>query len=196
MPPATPADTLRGHLLDLLAPIVTATGFDLEDLSVQRVGRRSVVRAIVDADGGVDLDDIAMLSRAVSQALDNDGPGDPAFAGPYVLEVSSPGVDRPLTEPRHWRRAVGRLVQTDVGGMSVTGRIREVDDHGVRLTVGEGTRSIGWTSLGAGRVQVEFGRATAPVPTDRPDADLADSDLDGATALDDADRSDDEPEEG
>ncbi len=105
MPPA------RADLLDLLAPVVAAAGYDLEDVTVTAAGRRSLVRVIVDADEGVDLDGVADVSRAVSNALDD---GD-AFAGPFVLEVSSPGVDRPLTEPRHWRRARGRLV-TVAGG--------------------------------------------------------------------------------
>ena len=191
MPSATPANKLRGHLLDLLAPIVTAIGFDLEDVSVQSVGRRSVVRVIVDADDGVDLDDIAAVSRAVSEALDSDREGGPTFAGPYVLEVSSPGVDRPLTDPRHWRRATGRLVQVDVDGASVTGRICEVDGDGVQLRIGRAQPSISWGSLGAGRVQVEFSRGAAPAPADRADADLGDM-----AELDDADGLDDEPEEG
>src|SRR5580704_17593345 len=87
----------RRHLLDLLTPIVSSLGFDLEDVTVQQVGRRSLVRVVVDGDDGVDLDDVAVISRAVSDALDTDSPGGSAFAGPFVLEVSSPGVDRPLT---------------------------------------------------------------------------------------------------
>ena len=111
---STRAGQTREHLLDVLAPVVAATGYDLEDVTVTSAGRRSLVRVIVDADGGVDLDAVAEVSRVVSEALDGDADGGAAFAGPYVLEVSSPGVDRPLTEPRHWRRAIGRLVQ--VGG--------------------------------------------------------------------------------
>ena len=98
----------RKHLLALLTPVVAASGHDLEDVSVQVVGRRSVVRVVIDRDEGVDLDGIAEVSRAVSSTID-DKANDP-FAGPYVLEVTSPGVDRPLTERRHWARAVGRLV--------------------------------------------------------------------------------------
>ena len=116
MPPAGSRTSAhaREHLLELLAPVVADTGYDLEDVTVTSAGRRSLVRVIVDADGGVDLDAVADVSRAVSDALDADA-ATPDFAGPYVLEVSSPGVDRPLTEPRHWRRAVGRLVQVQIG---------------------------------------------------------------------------------
>jgi ribosome maturation factor RimP len=151
----------REHLLRLLMPAVQGTGYDLEDVSIAQAGRRSLVRVVVDADGGVDLDAIAEVSRVVSEVLDNDGDGGGAFAGPYVLEVSSPGIDRPLTEPRHWRRAVGRLVATTIADRSVTGRVLEVDDHGVALSV-DGTRTdASWSELGRGKVQVEFTRSGA-----------------------------------
>lgn len=149
----------RERLLEVLAPVVAATGHDLEDVSVTSAGRRSLVRVVVDADGGVDLDAVADISHAVSDALDGDTPGGPAFAGPYVLEVSSPGVDRPLSEQRHWRRAVGRLVQVPVADKTVTARIVETDDNGVTLDVEGSARQIAWDDLGRGRVQVEFNRA-------------------------------------
>jgi ribosome maturation factor RimP len=157
MSTAGPAET-RQRLLALLVPVVTTAGYDLEDVTVTPAGRRSLVRISVDADGGIDLDAVAEVTRAVSAALDADAPGGPAFAGPYVLEVSSPGVDRPLTEPRHWRRNLHRLVAATVDGTPVTGRIASVDDHGVTLRVGGTSRQVGWPSLGAGKVQVEFSR--------------------------------------
>jgi ribosome maturation factor RimP len=155
---ATRAGQARDHLLEVLAPVVASTGHDLEDVTVTSAGRRSLVRVTVDADGGVDLDAVAEVSRVVSEALDSDADGGAAFAGPYVLEVSSPGVDRPLTEQRHWRRAQGRLVQVPVGGESVTGRILGTDAQGVTLEVGDKQREISWGELGRGRVQVEFNR--------------------------------------
>ena len=160
MPPASAgrsAGAAREHLLDVLGPVVTAAGFDLEDIAVSSAGRRSLVRVSVDADGGIDLDGIAAVSRAVSEALDSE-PGGAAFNGPYVLEVSSPGVDRPLTEHRHWRRALGRLVQVTVAEQSVTGRVRAVSDAGVTLDVDGDARAIAWLELGRGKVQVEFHR--------------------------------------
>jgi ribosome maturation factor RimP len=159
--PSARANATAQHLLEVLAPVVSATGHDLEDVSVTAAGRRSLVRVVVDSDDGVDLDAIADVSRVVSEALDADTPGGSAFAGPYVLEVTSPGVDRPLTEPRHWRRAVGRLVHVRVGGPdgeTVTGRVRSADGAGVVLDVDGAARDIGWDELGAGRVQVEFNR--------------------------------------
>ena len=123
-------------------------------VTVTSAGKRSLVRVVVDADGGVDLDAVADVSRAVSDALD----GGDAFAGPFVLEVSSPGVDRPLTEPRHWRRAVGRLVAVPVGEQTLTGRVVEAGDTGVVLDVDGARHAVGWAELGAGKVQIEFNR--------------------------------------
>ena len=99
------ADTAR--ITRVLEPVVRSAGVDLESVKVAAAGRRRVLRIVVDADGGVSLDDIALVSRELSAALD-----DSVVMGdqPYTLEVSSPGVDRPLTERRHWRRAIGRLV--------------------------------------------------------------------------------------
>lgn len=167
-------DPATARLAGWIEPVVGAAGYDLEELVVTPAGRRSVVRVVVDRDEGVTLDDIADVSRAVSAALDdNDGE---LGRAPYVLEVTSPGVDRPLTEPRHWRRNVGRLVTVPVGpagsAEQVTGRIMAVEDTGVTLAVQPGgkpgakkrapvSRQLGWGELGAGRVQVEFGRVDA-----------------------------------
>ena len=162
MPPATAgasAAQARDRLLALLEPVVTGAGYDLEDVTVAAAGRRSLVRVVVDRDGGIDLDAVAEVSRAVSATLDEAGDTGGLFAGSYVLEVSSPGVDRPLTEPRHWRRAAGRLVTTTVDGTAVTGRVTDVTGDGVTLTVQGTPQIVAWGSLGNGRVQVEFGRA-------------------------------------
>ena len=97
----------------LLAPVVRAAGLDLESVRIGSAGRRRLLRVVVDADGGVSLDDIALVSREASTRLDDTGAMGEA---PYTLEVSSPGVDRPLTQPRHWRRATGRLVQVPLTG--------------------------------------------------------------------------------
>lgn len=146
----------RESLLRVLSPAVAGSGFDLEDVVVTPAGRRSMVRVIVDRDGGVDLDDIARVSTTVSTTLD-----DTAVMGgaSYVLEVTSPGVDRPLTEQRHWRRAADRLVSVGVAGTGDrTGRVVHVDDDGVLLDI-EGTKQhVPWADLGQGHVQVEFNR--------------------------------------
>ena len=166
-------DPATSRLAGWIEPVVEQAGYDLEELVVTPAGRRSVVRVVVDRDQGVTLDDIAEVSRAVSEVLDanDDGMG----RTPYVLEVTSPGVDRPLSQQRHWRRNVGRLVSVTVGPDELTGRITGVDDTGVTLAVETRSkpgakkrpptpRLVPWGELGVGRVQVEFGR---------PDADYA-----------------------
>ena len=163
------ADPATARLTGWIAPVVDRSGYDLEELVVTPAGRRSVVRVVVDRDEGITLDDIADVSKAVSEVLDANDDG---MGRPYVLEVTSPGVDRPLTEHRHWRRNVGRLVVVTAGGDEVTGRIDDVDETGVVLAVeAKGKpgakkkpptpRHVPWAQLGAGRVQVEFGRAEA-----------------------------------
>ncbi len=163
-----------GTLRSLLTPVLQRAGFDVEEVSVTLAGRRRVVRVVVDRDGGLSLDDVAEASAAVSAVMDSeDALGDT----PYVLEVSSPGVDRPLREPRHWRRAAGRLVAVPVMGEgTLTGRVDAADDRGVTLRVSGGAgeaseRRLPYAVLGPGAVQVEFGRA-------EPDAaDLAGGDV-------------------
>ena len=163
------ATTATPRVLALLEPVVSAAGFDLEDLTVSPAGKRSVVRVLVDKDGGVTLDDVADVSRLVSEALDEADEQDPTLLGTScVLEVSSPGVDRPLTEPRPWRRHVGRLVIATLRhGGSAEGRITAVDDSGVVL---DEERALPWAEVARGAVQVEFNRKD----TDEPDADDAD----------------------
>ena len=172
-------DPATSRLTGWIEPVVGAAGYDLEELVVTPAGRRTVVRVVVDRDQGVTLDDVAEVSRAVSDVLDrnDDGMG----RTPYVLEVTSPGVDRPLTEPRHWRRNTGRLVTVRVGPSGsadeVTGRVTAVHDTGVTLAVEKPgkpgakkrpptPREVPWAQLGAGRVQVEFARPGAAEPAD------------------------------
>ncbi|GGP80777.1 ribosome maturation factor RimP [Streptosporangium pseudovulgare] len=148
--------TSRDRLMKLLEPVALASGLDLEDVTVTPAGKRRLLRVVVDRDGGVSLDDVAEVSQAVSEALDA---GDVMGGSPYVLEVSSPGVDRPLTEPRHWRRAVRRLVKADLrDGTSVEGRIVATDETGVEFDVAGTPRRVEYEDLTRGRVQVEFRR--------------------------------------
>ena len=172
----------------LLEPVVRAAGLDLESVRVGSAGRRRLLRVVVDADGGVDLDNIALVSREASARLDDTGAMGEA---PYTLEVSSPGVDRPLTQPRHWRRAVGRLVRVPASGPSAPepsspkqagglaeraarlaghaagpaehaeGRVIVAGDNGVTLEIDGEHREFSYAELGPGQVQVEFGRPAA-----------------------------------
>lgn len=146
----------REALLTLLAPVAAEHGLDLEDVVVTPAGKRRLLRVIVDRDGGVELDLVAAVSTAVSTLLDStDAMGGTA----YVLEVTSPGVDRPLTEPRHWRRARSRLVKAALAdGAVLEGRVVGADDAGVTFDVDGTQRRLAWDELGTGRVQVEFNR--------------------------------------
>ncbi len=166
------------RLSQLLEPVVAAAGHDLEDLQVTPAGRRRVVRMLVDRDGGTTLDDVAEVSRAVSDALDDIDAREPdLLGGAYVLEVSSPGVDRPLTAPRHWRRNVGRLVTATLAdGTTTTGRLLEATGQDVLL----GDRRLLRAEVVRGQVQVEFSRpgqadGEPADETDGPD-DLLDDD--------------------
>lgn len=133
----------------VVEPVVVARGFDLESVKLRAAGRHSQLIVIVDADV-VDSDGLAEVSRDVSEALDaTDVMGDAA----YTLEVSSRGVDAPLTLPRHWRRNVGRLVQVSLtSGGQVDGRIESADEDSV-VIAGE-TVDLG--DVAKARVQVEF----------------------------------------
>jgi ribosome maturation factor RimP len=148
-------------LAERLAPAVSAAGYDLEDLVVSSAGRRTLVRVLVDKDGGVTLDECAEVSRTVSTVLDADdvilGPG------PYTLEVSSPGVSRPLTLPRHWRRNVGRLVKVlRADGATVLGRVTGSDEASATLRLEDGTDlELPFDGVRKAVVQMELSRGTA-----------------------------------
>jgi ribosome maturation factor RimP len=149
----------RDRLAEELSAPMSALGLDLEAVDLSSAGKRRVLRVAVDKDGGVTMDDIAEATRSVSQTLDaRDLMGDRA----YTLEVSSPGVDRPLTLPRHWRRNTGRLVKVSLGeGEPVTGRITASDDDGAVLDV-EGTEQrVPFEQVSKAKVQVEFRKEQA-----------------------------------
>jgi ribosome maturation factor RimP len=154
-PAAGPVDDKR--LAGMLQPVVAAAGLDLESVRVTIVGKRRLLRVVVDSDHGVSLDETADVSREISALLDA---SNVMGEVPYTLEVSSPGVDRPLTEPRHWRRATRRLVRVKVAEEgTVLGRVLAVDEAGVTLDLEDGARrAFTYGALGPGAVQVEFGR--------------------------------------
>lgn len=153
-------DPTRDQLAEELGGPLLALGLDLEGLQLTPAGRRRVLRVAVDKDGGVSLDDIAEATKEVSRLLDDpDAAGRVMGEQPYTLEVTSPGTDRPLTLPRHWRRNTSRLVQvTGPDGRSVTGRVLSADEHGAELEVDGTTRRISYADVASARVQVELNR--------------------------------------
>ncbi|AEM81764.1 ribosome maturation factor RimP [Streptomyces violaceusniger] len=154
----TQSERLRG----LLEPLVSARDLDLEEVEVTPAGRRRVLRVVVDSDDGVQLDTCAELSRDISQTLDDtDAMGQVA----YVLEVTSPGAERPLTEPRHYRRATGRLMRARLtDDAELVARIVSVDDEGLDLEVPgvkgrkPTARRLAFEEISKARVEIEFNR--------------------------------------
>ena len=131
-------------------------GLDLEAVELTPAGKRRVLRIAVDTDGGVTLDDVAAATRAINEVIDE---SDVMGEQPYTLEVTSRGVDRPLTLPRHWRRNRSRLVKVTLSdGSVVTGRIGESDDEQVTLDVEGADRVVPLADVKKALVQIEFNR--------------------------------------
>jgi ribosome maturation factor RimP len=152
-------DAREQQVADLAAPIARAHAADVEFVAIRRAGRRSVVVVALDADGGISLDTIAALTPDLSAVLDE---ADVMGETPYTLEVTSPGVHRPLTLPRHWRRATGRLVRVQrTDGSTVTGRIVACDDESATVHVDGADQRLPYTGVEKAVVQVEFGEAGA-----------------------------------
>lgn len=168
----------------VIEPVVRSLDLDLEDLRITTVGRRKLLKVVVDGDEGVNLDLVADVSRAIGDAIDEaNAMGD----ADWTLEVTSPGVERPLTLPRHWRRAVGRMVKVHfVDGREDLGRLLEFDEE-----TGEGvfnfkgaTRKRNIANIAKAIVQVEFNRKVADADLelidDGSDPDVTDADADFA----------------
>ena len=147
-------DRIEAELVDPLRVL----GLDVEAVEVTPAGKRRVVRVAVDKDGGVTLDDVADATREVSRVLDE---SDVMGEMPYTLEVTSRGVDRPLTLPRHWRRNEDRLVKaTLVDGSSLTGRVVASGDDAATLDVDGERHEVAYADVAKALVQIEFNRKT------------------------------------
>ncbi|MBV9024085.1 MAG: ribosome maturation factor RimP [Streptomycetaceae bacterium] len=178
----TQTDRLRG----LLEPLAKAAGLDLEEITVTPAGKRRMLRVVIDSDTGVELDAVAELSREISAVLDA---SDAMGGAPYVLEVTSPGIDRPLTEPRHFARNTGRLVKARLAeGGELIARITAVDEEGLEVEVPgvKGrkplSRRLAFAEIAGARVEVEFSRKSKDDGiTQDDDAELASADIDEST---------------
>ncbi|MET9417310.1 ribosome maturation factor RimP [Streptomyces klenkii] len=162
--------TQSERLRELLAPLVSARELDLEEIEVTTAGKRRVLRIVVDSEAGVELDECAEVSRAVSEKLDET---DAMGGAPYVLEVTSPGADRPLTEHRHYVRATGRLIKAQLTeGGELVARIVAVDDEGLDLEVPgvkgrkPTSRRLAFDGIAKARVEIEFNRKAAEKTAD------------------------------
>ncbi|CQD11058.1 ribosome maturation factor [Mycobacterium lentiflavum] len=145
------------QVIELLGGEFARAGYEIEDVVIDARVRPPRITVIADGDTALDLDTVATLSRSASALLDGlDGIGDS-----YVLEVSSPGVDRPLTNEKHFRRARGRKVELELAdGSQLTGRVGQSRADAVALVVRDGrdwaVREIPLAEIAKAVVQVEF----------------------------------------
>jgi ribosome maturation factor RimP len=150
----------------VLTEPLAASGLDVEAIDLTPAGKRRLLRVAVDKDGGVTLDDIAEATQEVSRILDET---DVMGEQPYTLEVSSRGADRPLTQPRHWRRNAGRLVTVTlahplsaagrtVTAQTITGRITGSDESGAVLDVDGTSTEVRYDDVQKAKIQIEFNR--------------------------------------
>ena len=151
---------LKDQISELVTPVVSDQGFYLEDVHVATPGSHRIVTCIVDGDASLNLDQVTSVSRVISELLD-----EAAFMGetPFTLEVTSPGVDRPLTQPRHFAKNVDRLLKIiKLDGSEVTGRILSNTDQDVTLTVAIKKETIEQTvslsEIKRAVVEIEFNR--------------------------------------
>ena len=151
---------LKDQVSELVTPAVSDLGFYLEDIHIATPGNHRIVTCIVDGDLSLNLDQVTSVSRVISELLD-----EAAFMGetPFTLEVTSPGVDRPLTQPRHFAKNVDRLLKiVKLDGSEVTGRILSNTDQDVTLTVTVKKETVEQTVALAGIkravVEIEFNR--------------------------------------
>jgi ribosome maturation factor RimP len=155
---ASRQDATRDEIENELIGPLAALGRDVEAVEITPAGKRRVLRVAVDKDGGVTLDDVADATREVSRVLDE---SDVMGEQPYTLEVTSRGVDRPLTLPRHWRRNVDRLVKVTLeGGETLTGRITDSGETTATLDVDGTRREVALDDVAKALVQIEFKRPT------------------------------------
>jgi ribosome maturation factor RimP len=153
---ASRPDAVREQIERELTDPLRALDLDVEAVEITPAGKRRILRIAVDGDHGVTLDDVAAATRKVSEVLDA---SDVMGEQPYTLEVTSRGVDRPLTLPRHWRRNADRLVKaTLTDGSTLTGRIGASTDSSVVLDVDGTPREIGYAEIEKALVQIEFNR--------------------------------------
>ena len=151
---------LIDQISELVTPAVSDLGFYLEDVHVATPGNHRIVTCIVDGDVSLNLDQVTSVSRVISELLD-----EAAFMGetPFTLEVTSPGVDRPLTQPRHFKKNADRLLKIiKLDGSEVTGRILSNSDHDVTLTVTVKKETVEQTiplvDIKRAVVEIEFNR--------------------------------------
>jgi ribosome maturation factor RimP len=148
-------DEARGGNVDaeaLIRPVIEGGGLEVVDVTFGREGGRRVLRVTVDRDGGVDLDTISELSEKVSRRLDLVG----FEPGPYALEVTTPGIERPLRRPQDFRRAVGQRVRVKTGGDVLEGELRDAEDDEIKIATGDGERRVVLDAVASARTVADW----------------------------------------
>jgi ribosome maturation factor RimP len=151
---------LKDQISELITPALHQAGYFLEDVNLVTPGQHRIVTVIVDGESALNLDQVTVASKLVSELLD-----EAAFMGetPFTLEVTSPGIDRPLTLPRHFAKNNDRLLKvTKSDGEVVTGRIVSNTENDVTLTVAEKKEvkevTINLADIKRAQVEIEFSR--------------------------------------
>jgi ribosome maturation factor RimP len=151
---------LKDQISELVTPALTQAGYFLEDINIVTPGQHRIVTVIVDGESALNLDQVTVASKLVSELLD-----EATFMGetPFTLEVTSPGIDRPLTLPRHFAKNVTRLLKVvKSDGEVVTGRIASNSDLEVTLTVTEKKTTsdvvVAIADIKRATVEIEFNR--------------------------------------
>ena len=134
---------IEEQIRSLAADVANDCGYELFDVSLSGVGKRTFLRVFIDKEGGVTLDDCEVFSRRLEALLDVEDP----MAGPYTLEVSSPGLDRPLKNLDDFKRNVGRMVRVvtkeSIENQSFfIGRLEGVDGDSLRLSLSGGKKEV------------------------------------------------------
>lgn len=141
------------ELIEQLTPVVNTFSLDLDDVSISKSGSQRVVDVTVDCDAGVNLDEVAAVSRAISEFLDT---SDIMGEAPYLLEVGTRGLSSPLSKPVHWARNIGRLVNVAGDAINATGRISAFENPNVTLLIEEKVRIINIADISWAHIEVEF----------------------------------------
>ena len=134
----------------VITPAINALGFYIEDITITSAGRRSLITVIVDGDTHLSLDQVTVATKAISEIMETiSAVGDNSF----TLEVTSPGLDRPLTKARHWQKNINRLVKVVLlDGSEIKGRIKNVNE--VSTTVDE--KNINYSDIKRATLEIEF----------------------------------------
>lgn len=149
--------SLVANLTELLTPAIKTLGFVLEEIKVTPVGKRRIIAVTVDQEEkNPNLDEVTVVSREVSNILDNYSQlGDQ----PFTLEVTTPGVDRPLVLPRHWQKNLGRLVKVvKIDGQTISGRISSVSDVSAAIEVAGKSVEVLFGDVKRAQIEIEFNR--------------------------------------